>query len=99
MDTSQLVLKLDRKEPDDLPPGVSYLKKLLHKSKTNREFMYRFSVFLLTYVAYVCYHMSRKPLSIVKNSKEFLNCFEHSGVCVSWFDEINGQPVETANSY
>jgi hypothetical protein len=28
---------------------------------------YRASVFILTYVGYTCYHLSRKPISVVKN--------------------------------
>ena len=33
---------------------------------------YRASVLLLTFVAYTCYHMSRKPISVVKT--RLLNC-------------------------
>lgn len=30
------------------------------------NFRYRLSVWILTYIAYMCYHMSRKPISVVK---------------------------------
>lgn len=30
-------------------------------------FSYRSSVAILTYFAYMCYHMSRKPISVVKS--------------------------------
>lgn len=30
-------------------------------------FRYKFSVLLLTYLAYMCYHMTRKPISVVKS--------------------------------
>ena len=62
----------------ELPPGVNCCQNyLLHKSrvcKVNKEFVFRLSVLLLTFVAYTAYHASRKPISIVKNSKAFLDC-------------------------
>lgn len=30
------------------------------------NFRYKFSVLALTYVAYTCYHLTRKPISVVK---------------------------------
>jgi len=93
-------LKLDRHtDKSELPPGVLYLRKMLNKSKSNREFLFRLSVFVLTYLAYVSYHMSRKPISVVKNSKEFIACTEDGTSCKSWISEIDGQPLEDANSY
>ena len=38
----------------------------------------RVSVLVLTFMAYTSYHLSRKPISIVKNSPAFLNCPDNS---------------------
>ena len=40
---------------------------------------------------------SRKPLSIVKNSREFLDCTSGDG-CVSWVTEINGKKEDEAKT-
>jgi hypothetical protein len=42
--------------------------------RSNRETLWRSAVLLLTFMAYTAYHMSRKPISVVKNAKEFLDC-------------------------
>ena len=39
-----------------------------------REAVFRVSVLVLTFLAYTSYHLSRKPISIVKNSDAFLHC-------------------------
>ena len=59
--------------------------------------MFRVSVLLLTFLAYVAYHASRKPLSIVKNSREFLDCTS-GDTCVSWITEINGAREDEAKT-
>jgi len=81
---------------DEVPVGVTFLKKILSKSKSSKEVLYRLSVLLLTFLAYVTYHASRKPISIVKNSKEFLDCSEDKNQCQSWISEINGKPEDEA---
>ena len=81
---------------DEFPVGVTFLKKILSKSKSSKEVLYRLSVLLLTFLAYVTYHASRKPISIVKNSKEFLDCSEDKNQCQSWISEINGKPEDEA---
>ncbi|XP_066262098.1 glucose-6-phosphate exchanger SLC37A2 [Euwallacea similis] len=55
----------------DLPWGIQFLRKLSdrcfpHRLHFNREFCYRTSVVFLTYIAYMSYHLSRKPISVVK---------------------------------
>ncbi|KAG5885444.1 hypothetical protein JTB14_020778 [Gonioctena quinquepunctata] len=54
----------------DVPWGIKILQKLTDKCcprfHFNRELCYRASVVFLTYIAYMCYHMSRKPISVVK---------------------------------
>jgi hypothetical protein len=44
------------------------------RSSNGRETLWRSAVLLLTFMAYTAYHMSRKPISVVKNAKEFLDC-------------------------
>ncbi|KAH1000287.1 hypothetical protein HUJ04_000206 [Dendroctonus ponderosae] len=56
---------------DELPWGVRAIRHLAsrccpNRLHFNREVCYRSSVVLLTYVAYMSYHMSRKPISVVK---------------------------------
>ncbi|XP_017777420.1 PREDICTED: glucose-6-phosphate exchanger SLC37A2 isoform X2 [Nicrophorus vespilloides] len=54
----------------DIPLGVRFLRVLSKKCcpllHFNREVCYRSSVLLLTYISYMCYHLSRKPISVVK---------------------------------
>lgn len=55
----------------EVPFGIS----LIHKASdrccprtfVKRILWYRASVFILTYAGYTCYHLSRKPISVVKN--------------------------------
>nr|CAH7766966.1 unnamed protein product [Callosobruchus chinensis] len=55
---------------NDIPLGVKFLQKLSDKCcprlHFNKELCYRASVLFLTYIAYICYHLSRKPISVVK---------------------------------
>ena len=53
---------------------------------------------LLTFLSYTCYHASRKPISIVKNSKEFLDCDRDKNFCHSWISEIDGKTQEEAKT-
>ncbi|XP_023015190.1 major Facilitator Superfamily Transporter 16 isoform X5 [Leptinotarsa decemlineata] len=54
----------------DVPWGIKVLQKLTDKCcprfHINRELCYRSSIVFLTYIAYMCYHLSRKPISVVK---------------------------------
>lgn len=83
---------------DEVPMGVQFLKQILNKSKSNKEVIYRLSVLLLTFLAYVAYHASRKPISIVKNSKEFLDCSSDTKMCHSWISEIDGKHQDEAKT-
>eukprot|EP00090_Calanus_glacialis_P024538 TRINITY_DN38153_c0_g1_i1.p1 TRINITY_DN38153_c0_g1~~TRINITY_DN38153_c0_g1_i1.p1 ORF type:complete len:546 (+),score=106.84 TRINITY_DN38153_c0_g1_i1:133-1770(+) len=83
---------------DEVPAGVTFLQKILSKSKSSKEVLYRVSVLLLTFLAYVAYHASRKPISIVKNSKEFLDCSADKNQCHSWITEIDGKPEDEAKT-
>ena len=64
----------------------------------NKEFIFRLSVLLLTFISYTCYHASRKPISIVKNSREFLDCSQDPRFCHSWITEIDGAPEDEAKT-
>lgn len=54
----------------DVPFGIKTLQYLTDKCcprlHFNRELCYKASVVFLTYIAYMCYHMCRKPISVVK---------------------------------
>lgn len=47
------------------PPGVSLIRSLRGKDWSFSS--YRYAVLLITFIAYTCYHASRKPISIVKS--------------------------------
>jgi len=84
-------------EMASLPRGVALLQGVAKQSgASSKEFLYRLSVLLLTYLSYTAYHASRKPLSIVKNSREFLDC--SGGSCTSWFSQLNETPEEEAHT-
>nr|XP_022899760.1 glucose-6-phosphate exchanger SLC37A2 isoform X2 [Onthophagus taurus] len=55
---------------DNIPIGVKAFQNLANcccpRLHFNREFYYRSSVLILTYFAYMCYHLTRKPISVVK---------------------------------
>ena len=47
---------------------------------------HRALILVLTYISYVCYHASRKPMSVVKN--ELLNCNNSNHTnCTSWISK------------
>jgi OPA family glycerol-3-phosphate transporter-like MFS transporter 1/2 len=46
------------------PPGVRFLRRLKSFNSTIR--VYQTSVLIITFIAYACFHASRKPISIVK---------------------------------
>ncbi|CAO2635537.1 Glucose-6-phosphate exchanger SLC37A2 [Lemmus lemmus] len=58
-----------RKMRSSLAPGVWFLRAF------SRDSWFRGFILLLTFLVYVCYHMSRKPISIVK-SRLHQNCSE-----------------------
>ena len=59
-----------------LAPGVTVLQVtgLVPALASRKEAVFRVSVLVLTFLAYTSYHLSRKPISIVKNSDAFLHC-------------------------
>jgi len=88
-----------------LAPGVTLLQVagLVPGLAARREAVLRVSVLILTFLAYTSYHLSRKPISIVKNSEAFLNCgvgnHTENTTCTSWISAIDGQKEEKAKTY
>jgi len=78
----------------DIPIGVRCLQRITDvccpRLRFNRELCYRTSVLFLTYIAYMCYHLARKPISVVKTVLHHENC--------SSFTPPPGMPPQPANS-
>ncbi|XP_057374542.1 glucose-6-phosphate exchanger SLC37A2-like [Daphnia carinata] len=55
----------------DVPLGIRIIRKLgscfCPNFRGSRTFIYRTSILVLTFFTYTAYHMSRKPISVVKN--------------------------------
>ncbi|XP_015126359.1 glucose-6-phosphate exchanger SLC37A2 isoform X2 [Diachasma alloeum] len=62
---------------EDVPWGIKLIywinKKCCRYRRVNKLAWHRGGVLALTYMSYTCYHMSRKPISVVKNVLN-LNC-------------------------
>ena len=81
-----------------MPAGVAFLHKEAKSSgSSSKEFLYRLSVLVLTFIAYTAYHASRKPLSIVKNSPGFLDC-PTGKPCRSWVTQLDKEKEEDAHT-
>ncbi|EDW02199.1 glucose-6-phosphate exchanger SLC37A2 isoform X2 [Drosophila grimshawi] len=55
---------------NDIPIGIRVLQSLSRQCPrfhARKELCFKMSIFLLTFLAYACYHMSRKPISVVKS--------------------------------
>ncbi|XP_034477043.1 glucose-6-phosphate exchanger SLC37A2 isoform X2 [Drosophila innubila] len=55
---------------NDIPIGIRLLQSFSRhcpRFHARKELCYKMSIFLLTFLAYTCYHMSRKPISVVKS--------------------------------
>ncbi|XP_056645400.1 glucose-6-phosphate exchanger SLC37A2 isoform X2 [Diorhabda carinulata] len=54
----------------DVPWGIRFIQRFADiccpRFYFNRELCYRGSIVFLTYISYMCYHLSRKPISVVK---------------------------------
>jgi len=86
-----------------LPPGVALFQVagFCPASVRRKETFLRCSVLVLTFLAYTSYHLSRKPISIVKNSEAFLNCgSQHGGnaTCSSFISQIDGMDEQEAKT-
>ena len=97
--------KNKEKQPK-IPPKVCHLPSTTQGLPKNFDFQptsysafnsrHRIFILSLTFMSYVCYHASRKPISVVKN--ELINCTSHgndtSGIdtdendnCTSWISK------------
>ena len=93
-----LPTSLGLEDPHQMPHGVAFLHKVAKRSGgSSKEFLYRLSVLILTFVAYTAYHASRKPLSIVKNSPGFLDCSKGK-LCRSWVTQLDHKKEEEAHT-
>jgi len=71
-----------------------------------KELFYKVLVFLLTYMTYVGYHMAKRPITVVENSLNFLDCTnenetdidQHVNCHWAWVTEMNGVKEEEAES-
>ncbi|CDY65877.1 BnaAnng21220D [Brassica napus] len=50
------------------PPGILLLRRIRGRNWSPKTF--RYAILLITFIAYACYHASRKPSSIVKSEEE-----------------------------
>jgi OPA family glycerol-3-phosphate transporter-like MFS transporter 1/2 len=78
------------------PLGIPVLNLCCPSKPSKRQELYKWFILFLTFIVYMAYHMSRKPISVVKNYKEFLDCSDNSDSCVSWISKMNGTSEEAA---
>ncbi|XP_017866743.1 PREDICTED: glucose-6-phosphate exchanger SLC37A2 isoform X2 [Drosophila arizonae] len=70
---------------NDIPIGIRLLQSLSRhcpRFHARKELCYKMSIILLTFAGYACYHMSRKPISVVKSVLHY-NCSDtqpHAGI-------------------
>jgi OPA family glycerol-3-phosphate transporter-like MFS transporter 1/2 len=67
---------MNRPERKNLPYGIRCLKYIFHGCCEDRRVnfvMWQTGILALTYLAYTSYHMTRKPISVVKHTLS-LNC-------------------------
>lgn len=87
----------------DVPLGVQFLQTATDKTcpnfSCNRQVWYRTSVLILTYIAYTCYHLSRKPLSVAK-AVLHQNCTNTtSGNCSKSWIPFDGTDADAAEVF
>jgi len=85
-------------------PDLPVLYHVVPALRTAPKNFHKYLVLLLTFLAYTSYHLSRKPISIVKNSHVFLDCENrtlatHNNTCTSWITQIDGESPESAKTY
>jgi len=80
-----------------VPFGIYFLRSIFRfpRSSKVRWRIYKVTILLLTFIAYTCFHLSRKAISVVKPVLiECDNVTESYTNCTSFIDEINGK-IET----
>ena len=80
-----------------IAPGIRLVQSFF-PSGSLKKYAYKSLAFVLTYIAYVGYHMCRVPVSIVENDAQFLDCSKNSteNLCSSWITEMDGVPKSEA---
>lgn len=73
------------------------------QDRRHQQRWFQLSVLTLTYVSYMMYHASRRPITIVKNDHNFFDCDEDlinstETICKSWITEIDGKKEGEAKS-
>ena len=73
-----------------------------------KELFYKLFVLVLTYLTYLAYHIAKRPIAVVENSKYFLDCDtdtdrlnddEEEAECKwSWVTEMKGVSKDEADS-
>ena len=78
-------------------PRLPYRSNILFQ-----ELFYKLFVLFLTYLTYLAYHIAKRPIAVVENSKYFLDCnsdplnettvddVDEPECRWSWVDEMNG---------
>ncbi|EDW73917.2 uncharacterized protein Dwil_GK21661 [Drosophila willistoni] len=56
---------------NDIPVGIKLVQNLARQCcprvHVRKDLLFKGSIFVLTFLAYACYHMTRKPISVVKS--------------------------------
>ena len=78
-----------------IPLGI----KIVHKengrvSDSTKLNIYKVAILVMTFISYTCYHMSRKPISVVKTI--LIDCNETLNTCESFIDQIDGKDEAAA---
>ncbi|OQV17341.1 Glucose-6-phosphate [Hypsibius exemplaris] len=66
--------------PGEVPCGARLLQRFPRPSWISRIAAYRAAIFVMTYVVYVVYHLSRRPLGVVKTAWAPTNCSKYEGL-------------------
>ncbi|CAB3988093.1 Hypothetical predicted protein [Paramuricea clavata] len=67
-----------RLKKNRIPLGIKFLLWI----QKDRDKLYRAHIFVITFIAYASYHLSRKPISVVKDTLN-ANCTVNS-TCHAW---------------
>jgi len=82
------------------PPGIRLVQYLYPTWRQNSDLVFKTFILISTFLAYTSFHLSRKPISIVKNSQVFLDCAGNgTNTCTSWIYQIDGKSEESAKMY
>ncbi|XP_055332475.1 glucose-6-phosphate exchanger SLC37A2-like [Paramacrobiotus metropolitanus] len=66
--SSDTITSTASRRSDNVPYGISLLRRLPRFTCCQRNIMYQAHILILTYILYVAYHITRRPMGIVKNT-------------------------------